>query len=375
MPARPFDTFRDRVRVALGPGGGNMEPMQTLLRQMVFAAGDRDYHWADVVLGAKLWGDWAALEGEVRQGLACVNRVQEADEEPDPDQVAAAAEEFRYERDLVSAAETEAWLERWGLTAEAWMDYIERSVLRREWAAELPEIAAEYPATDDEVADAIGAEGVCSGHFSRFARKLAGRAAVCQRMQEEAGGESPVEGQEGEPPVIEAAALPGMDPGVSRQKLVALAGLECAFRRFRDRVLTPQAIRDAVGARHLDWMRLHCRSLSFPDAQMAQEAALCIREDGAELAEVGRAAKAAVREARFFLDEADPDYRHTFLSAAVGDLLGPLPINGEFLVVRVLEKILPSAEDPAVRRRAEREVLERAVDHEITNRVRWLSPL
>jgi len=116
MPARPFDTFRDRVRVALGPGGGNMEPMQTLLRQMVFAAGDRDYHWADVVLGAKLWGDWEDLAEEVRQGLACVKRLEDGDEELNPDLVSAAADEFRYERDLVSAQEMEAWLHRWGLT-------------------------------------------------------------------------------------------------------------------------------------------------------------------------------------------------------------------------------------------------------------------
>jgi len=263
------------------------------------------------------------------------------------------------------------------------MDSIERAVLRRQWAAELAETVAEHPITGDEVADVIGAEGICSRHFARSARKLAGRAAVFERMREQTTGETSAEGTDAEvahapasvAAAIEAQGLPGIAADVCREKLAALARLERAFRWFRKRVLTPKAIQDAVRARHLDWTKLSCRSLSFPDEEMAREAALAVREDGAELDQVGRAAKAAVREARFFLDEADPNHRHAFLGAAKGGLIGPLPINGGFSLFQVLEKILPSAEDPAVRERAEREVLERAVDHEINNRVRWQSPL
>jgi hypothetical protein len=153
--------------------------------------------------------------------------------------------------------------------------------------------------------------------------------------------------------------------------MVTLARLEPAFARFRERVLTPGAIRDAISAHHLDWIRLDCRALSFPDHQIAQEALLCMREDGAELAEVGQAARSTVHEARFFLDETDAGSRHAFLSATRGDLLGPLPNNGGFSLFRVHDKVLPSAEDPAVRRRAEQDALNRAVQQEINNRVRW----
>ena len=349
--------------------------MKALMTQVVFVVGGQPYDWADVALAARLWRDWDILEEEVRQGLACVKRLEDADEEPDPDQITAAAEAFRYERDLLTAAETEAWLKLWDLTAESWMAYIERSVLRTEWAPELPEIVARYPAEADEVADAIGAEGVCSGHFVQFAWKLAGRAAVYQRMQaDRANGTFPEGGDER---VTEVAGqeLPGIDLSVRREKMVTLARLEPAFARFRELVLTSGAIRDAVNAHHLDWIRLDCRAVSFPDQQMAQEALLCIREDGAELAEVRRAAKSAVHEARFFLDETDAGSRHAFLSAIKGDLLGPLPINGGFSLFRVHDKILPSADDPAVRQRAERDALNRAVQQEINNRVRWQIPL
>jgi hypothetical protein len=345
--------------------------MKTLLPQVVFVVGGQAYDWADVALAARLWRDWDILEEEVRQGLACVKRLEDADEEPDPDQITAAAEAFRYERDLLTAAEAEAWLKRWDLTAESWMAYIERSVLRAEWAAELAEIVAQYPVEADEVTDAIGAEGVCSGHFVQFAWKLAGRAAVYQRMQAEGTDGSFPEVRDKRVTEVAGQGLPGIDLSVRQEKMVTLARLEPTFARFRERVLTPGAIRDAVSAHHLDWIRLACRALSFPDQQMAQEALLCLREDGAELGEVGRTAKAAVHEARFFLDETDAGSRHVFLSATRGDLLGPLPINGGFSLYRVHDKILPSAEDPAVRRRAEQDALNRAVQQEINNRVRW----
>jgi hypothetical protein len=174
---------------------------------------------------------------------------------------------------------------------------------------------------------------------------------------------------------IEEQKLPGMNLNVCREKLVTLARLEYTFAGFSRHVLTSQAIREAVSAHHLDWIRLHCGVLSLPDKQTAQEALFCIREDGAQLAEVGRAAKSAAYETRFFLDETDAGSRHAFLSAAKGDLLGPLPINGGFSLFRVDEKVLPSMQDPVVRQRAEQDVLNRAVEQEINNRVRWLIPL
>jgi len=349
--------------------------MKALLPQVVFVVGSQPYDWTDVVLAARLWHDWAALEAEVRQGLACVKRLEDADGEPDPDQVSAAAEAFRYERDLLTAAEAEAWLERWDLTTESWMAYIERSVLRKEWAPELREIVAQYPVEADEVTDAIGTEGVCSGRFVQFAWKLAGRVAVQQRIQAAGEGETFAEVRDERALEIASQDLRGIDLGVRQEKMVTLARLEPTFARFRERVLTPGAIRETVSARQLDWIQLDCRALSFPDQQMAQEALLCIREDGAELAEVGGAAKSAVHEARFFLDETDAESRHVFLGAAKGDLLGPLPINGGFSLFRVHDKILPSEEDPVVRRRAEEDALSRAVQQEINNRVRWQIPL
>jgi hypothetical protein len=357
--------------------------MDGLFGQTVFTVGERTYAWEDVVLAAMWWGDWDRLEAQARQGLACAARLEAVDAESDPDQVSAAADEFRYERDLLTAEETEAWLARWGLTTESWMDYIERAVLRRAWADELDDNVREYPIGDDEVAEAMHAEAVCSGALGRLAGKLAGRAAAFARAGPPAAGAPPAEDEKARAPgalgAVGARAatlgLPGLTPDACAEKLRTIAGLEGAFQRFSQEVLTPKAIHDAINTHHLDWIRLRCRTVTFADEQAANEAALCVREDGDDLTAVARAAKTPVHKTRFYMDEAEPPVRTLLQAARPGEVLGPVPLNGGYALFHVLEKRLPSAEDPHVRRRAERHVLDRAVDHEITHRVRWRFPL
>ena len=107
--------------------------MQTLSGQRVFTVGQTSYVWEDVILAGLLWGDWTALEERVRSGLACLARLDDLDDDDDDAldeaDVETAAAEFRYARDLVAAADLETWLERRGLSVEAWLDFIRRGLL------------------------------------------------------------------------------------------------------------------------------------------------------------------------------------------------------------------------------------------------------
>jgi hypothetical protein len=38
----------------------------------------------------------------------------------------------RYDRDLISAADVTAWLDRVGLSADEWIDYLRRDLLRQQ---------------------------------------------------------------------------------------------------------------------------------------------------------------------------------------------------------------------------------------------------
>lgn len=357
--------------------------MKTLFSQVVFSVGSKRYCWDDVVLGAKLRGDWADLENRLRQGIACLKRMEDTGDSPSTEEVESAAEEFRYEHDLLTAQETEAWLEQWGLTTETWMEYIQRSVLRQRWSDQLEDIVSQHSASDEEIDRQVKCEGICSGELARFAHKLAARAAVYEKNQEEASSEARKE-TAGEPLGatlqaslldIEEYRLPGISRESCQEKLKTLSSLEGYFQFFSKQVLTPKAIKDQINSHRLDWTKLDCLQVLFPDEQMAREAALCVREDGKELAEVAAEAKTEVQEACFFLDQAVPEWRDHFLGAQKGELVGPLKSEEGFALFLVRDKIMASMEDPDVRQLAEQAVLERAIDHEVNNRVKWHSRL
>jgi hypothetical protein len=83
------------------------------------------------------------------------------------------------------------------------------------------------------------------------------------------------------------------------------------------------------------------------------------------------AARTLPRAARFFFDEIDGPVRDQFLRAKRGDLVGPVQTGNEYALYLIEDKVLPSARDPQVRRRAEEGVLQHALDQQLDRRVQW----
>jgi len=324
--------------------------MDALLDELVFCVGSEEYRWDDVILAAKLRGDWATLEKELYEGLACVKRMDEAEGEFDAGELESAANDFRYERDLVTAEEAEAWLKQWDLSAEAWIDYIRRCVLRRKWADELAEVVARFPVTQREINDCLRAEAVCSGYLARFAQALAAWASAFENAREEGW-------------THEAAPC--------AKRIKRIDQLEVGYRSFRAHVVDPHGLKYQVGWHRLDWIRFECRFAMFPHKEMAREAALCVRDDGMRLEDVAVRARIGVQNVLIYLEEIDPSVRERFLSAGKGALVGPLDWDKGFALFVVEDKILPALDDPAIRRRAEESLIQDAINREIANRVKW----
>jgi hypothetical protein len=343
--------------------------LRGLATRPVFAVGDSVYRWEDVLLAAMVWGDWSALENEVRHGIACVKRCREMGQRLSRREVESAAREFRYTHNLESAAATEAWLRRWRLSAEDWMRYIRRSLLRPRCPESPAELAARYPATQAELSRAAKATGICGGHFDRFARKLAGRAAAYA-----GAGNSDVDALaagEVRVPGTERTALLGLSEEVCREKVRALDRLEASFRRLRDQVVTPGVVKRFLSSRHTDWVRVGCICLALPTELGAREAALCVQEDGESLNDVATRCRIPAQATSFFLEDVEPRYAPLFLSARPGQLVGPLELQGEYRLFLVKEKALPSEGDAQIRDKVESALMDRAVEHEISQRVRW----
>jgi parvulin-like peptidyl-prolyl isomerase len=344
--------------------------MRPVAGRRIFTVGDVAYAWEDLVLAGCLWGDWPALQDRVRAGLACLKRLDDLEDPEDAlseDTIATAAEEFRYNRDLIAAEDIEAWLDRQGLTLAEWSDYLRRSLLVSEWADVLEKIERDYPVGDDEVESAIACEAICGGHASTLASRLAGRAAAYAWLGEETRDGASAEDLD----AILTAVAAEVKTAAHPERLEHLARLELAWRRFAEHEATPEAIRAQIAARRLEWTRLAVRSAFLEDLPAAQEAALCVREDGRDLAEVATEAGAQLEEAEWYLEEVADGLRERLLAARVGELVGPVAVDDGFLLVSVLDKRMPALDDPEVRDRAEQALLAQAAEREIASRVRW----
>lgn len=275
--------------------------MRDVLARTVFTVGETEYRWVDVVAHAERSRVWDEIRRRAAEGVAALARVRV--DQADEDQ---AATRFRYERNLIAGEEVEAWLARWELSIRDWRSYLRRTLARERMPTQ---------AAGDVDERTLWAEAVCSGTLEREAHELAGR--------------------------IAAADAVG-DPNVDR-----------AFERFRAEALTDAALTRVLAARPADWLRVNCRTLTFQDENAAREAALCIREDGVALAEVGVRAGLEVGEHRLMLGDTGPTLANVLLSARPGEFHGPVASGDGYVLVLVEDKIEPSLDDLEVRQRLE----------------------
>ena len=295
----------------------------------VFSAGGRCFTWADVIEAAVARGEWAALQ---RHALGLVAR-ENTGELPDDAQVRAAANEFRYRHNLLSADELQEWLARFDVSFEEWMAEMRRSLL--EPADQL------FAASPEAVERASWVHAVCSGKLAAYALTLAEEVAV---------------------------HLSGQAQTVAADELV---GLPQERERFCAALLADPALAAEISNNELGWTRVNLRSLSHRDEGVVREAALCVRLDGRELADVAADAGAELRETCVLLDDVEPALRTRLLAARPGEIIGPLAAGTDHLLVHVVARVRPSLDDSEVRQRAGEAIIARALAGEINRHVNW----
>lgn len=311
----------------------------------LFTIETQEFGWAEVQIAAQQWGEWQIFFESVRQSLACLRLATMTDQLPSAEKVREVATAFRYARNLISAEETKAWLQRWGMTLEDWMDCLRGRLLRQSWAGKLNEIGRTHPITDAEVKEVLRNYAVCADKLGEWTRKLAGRAAVAAHTN---------------------AVLAEF-----RSPEELIAGIEVQFEQKRKESLTPKLINTKVADHRFDWIHYDCKYLWFDNESTGREAAWCVSEDGLTLDEVAAEAHEEVRRWSFYADEIDASVRPYFLAAKQGDLLGPLKLKAGYPLFSLISKTLPSAEDPQIFVRAENAIITSLTAQAINERVKW----
>lgn len=338
----------------------------------VFAVDGEEYGWCEVVVAAARTGAWASAEQRARVGAAAVAHAAAIGDALAPGVLDAAARDFRYARDLLTAESLERWLGDRGLSAKEWSAFLHRSAQRLRFGSEAEALLERYPITTEDAARLTVNDVVCSGELGDWKRALAGRVAAVASLGSRDRSAAPAD----------TASLEDLFPalshlGVNRDDVQAatrrVQSVDDAFEHFRSTQVTDATVRDYVGRRRLEWVQFDCRVMAFPEENMAAEAALLLREDGMGFTGVYAAAAVEPRVARFCLEDVPAATRDEFLAARAGDLVGPTRLGDEYALYLIREKILPSARDPEVRRRAEEGVLQHALRQQLDRRVRWLA--
>jgi hypothetical protein len=311
----------------------------------VFSTADRSYSWADVIAAAREWGEWQSLERDVRAALGADAGGSATAVAPARAELTEAASEWRYERNLLAAEELKRWLSRWEISVSDWSAYIRQSVILAKDPAASPGFDRESVTVSEEFDRATWARAVCSGRLWELARRLADQVAV----------ERSLRGQD---------AAPDDAP-------LALAHSHELLERFARDHVTDDALRAAIRANGLGLTRITLHYLAHERLDVLREAALGVTEDSRGFDEVARDAGLATDELSLLLEDAEPSLRTRLLAANPGELVGPFPISGQHWLVLVVDRVLPSIDDEALRDRARKELLDRALRVVVARNINW----
>ncbi len=346
-------------------------PGQTI---SVFAIADRLVSIDEVIAAAHFRGqlvDWwnrTLILDECERRAAELGEVNEL-------AVQSAAEQFRYDRELITAEEAECWLEAHGLTADEFSDYF----VRQYWAELLENkvvpVPVDYLSAPVELSNLLRVELLLSGGFDAMARTLGWRYAALTN------GASKIT-----PEMIDAERAgflerTGLDAQTCQDWLACtnhderwlkeMLALEAAFRIERDSVLTPSQWEGMLQTMRMALTGVDLEILEVDTLAAAREAALCVREDGLAMEEVAREGGYPHRRQQKFVESLVPEMQQKVLCAIPGEILEPLAQGDGFHLWRLREKIEPSLDDAGIRARIEQEIVDRHFSALACRHVRW----
>jgi hypothetical protein len=328
---------------------------------VVCACGTQEYTARDAIDAAIFRGE---LEDEWQKFLCHIAAEERADElelELDESAISAAAEEFRYQRDLITAEETEAWLTNRGLTFDDFSDYFARQYCVAALNEGFSPEQIGYTSAAPELRDLFLAELILCGALEHMTTKLMWRLAA------RSAGEGPT--SEAVAPErrkflhrisIEPALLAKWleELGRDSQWLDEMLSIEAAYGMHCDRLLVPAARQRELMALRLRLTRFEIELIELESHDAAKEALLCVREDEMSMEEVATEGRYPYRRADFLLEDLPADAQQTYLSASPGDMLEPIPHGDGFELCRIIKKVEPRLEDPTVKSRVDQRLLD-----------------
>lgn len=333
---------------------------------IVCACGTQEYTARDAIDAAIFWGEFEEKWQTFLRHVAAEERADELELELDELAISAAAEEFRYRHNLITAEETEAWLANRGLTFDDFSDYFAGQYCVGAVGEGFSPEQIGYASANPELRDSFVAELILSGALDDMTIKLMWRlAARCAGNEPTPDAIAAEERKFLHRVRIEPAQVTNWleELGRDSQWLSEMLAIEAAYGTHCGRLLVPEARkRELMGLRlHLTRFEIEVIELESHDA--AKEALFCVREDGMSMEEVATEGRYPYRRAEFLMEDLPADAQQKYLSVSPGDMLEPLPHGDGFELCRIKKKIEPQLDDPSVKSRVDQRLLDQYFSH------------
>jgi hypothetical protein len=305
------------------------------------------------------------LDSKWKEFLRCVESEKRADEldlELDDDAIATAVEAFRYEHDLITAEETEAWLATRGLTLDDFTDYFTRRYSADALKENIVPEQIEYISTTPELRQLFLAELILRGELDHMTTALIFRlAARCAEKDSDSDAITVEKQKFFDRNKVKPAQLPNWLERLGRhlEWFNEMLAMEAAFRRRCDTLLVPQARQRELAMLRLPLTRFETEVIELESRDAAQEALFCVREDGMSMEEVAIEGRYPYRRADFLFEDIPTDAQQRFLSVSAGDVLEPVAHGDGFELCRIIQKIEPQPADPSIKLRVDQRLVDR----------------
>jgi hypothetical protein len=342
--------------------------------RVIFSQGERGFTAKEVVDCAVVRGEIDPLWKVFLRVAECDRLANERELEVDGSALDSAAIAFRYKHDLITAEETERWLEDRGVSLAEFSEYFARQYWGRSYGGTVDSPKSSYQTASAKEKDLFLVDLILSGSLDRMAERLSYRVAA---QADEAGDNNASVGEE----LGRFLALAKIDQanladwlaqlGRDQEWLDEILAAEAVYKRRVSQILTEQALQKELAPTQLNLTRFQLERVEVDSRDAAAEVIACVRNDGMEMSEVAEESRYPFHHSEVLLEDIPSEQQQRFLSVKAGTLFDPIPRGDAFEVWRVKTRTEPSLQDPIIRARLESRIIDRCFNELLSKYIDW----
>ncbi len=341
----------------------------------IFAVNERAYTWREVL---SAWEFLGMLEPHVER-LTEGEALRLAPPPVDDEALQEALTELRYELNLITAEETEAWLAERDLSLDDLQEYLLRHVQLETLASTAPSHARTCRFDAECLAQTLWRDLHLANSWPELLPPVMRRCLVQQlNLNEQSFDEQWLEAAR-----ESLLRRHQLDPAELRKWLDRSYFLretfqrelerEALYRQYCQQIAAADACRRHLSAMRPQLYRVEYEAASFHDYDIAREAYLCVTMDADTLAEVTVRAGGSHVEGEAFIEDLPVDVGQYLLSAQPGELMRPIALadEGTFVLLLLRHKHEPAMNDEAVAERVRASIIEKSFEYYLQRDIRW----